>query len=108
MDGYMTIVQHDEYAKRMDDEHKRQNRRISKLEDDVKENNKLILAVDRMAHNMEEMLEEQKEQGKRLEALESRDGEAWKNMKDKLIGAFLGAIGTSVAGAFIYSIVQFM
>ena len=45
MEEYLSLKLHEEYAKRMDDEHKRQNHRISTLEKAVEQNNKLLTAV---------------------------------------------------------------
>ena len=45
------------------------------------------VAVEKLATNMERMFEEQRKQGARLEALESRDGELWR----KVVGYALTA-----------------
>lgn len=42
--------------------------------------------------NMKSMLEEQKEQGKRLEVLESRDGEVWRKVSTHIITAIISII----------------
>lgn len=112
-DKFVTIAQHEEFEKRMEADHKRFARRLDIVEKKCEENNRLLITVEKMAVSMENMQKEQSiqgekldKQGERLEELENRDGEAWKNMKDKLIGAFLGAIGTAAAGAFIYALVQ--
>ena len=46
---------------------------------------------------MENMANEQKVQGDRLEALEGRDGESWRKVKDTIIAAILGIIVGFVA-----------
>ena len=92
MDDCITRREHEEYARRMEDEHHRQNRRISKLEEEVKENNKLVIAVEKMAQTMEAMLKEQKDQGERLEVLESRDGEKWRDTSKYIITLIIGAV----------------
>lgn len=61
---------------------------------------KIALSVNKLAVNMEHMLCEQKEQGKRLNALEREPAEGYRRLKDTLmkcvissvVGAFLGAI----------------
>ena len=46
MDGnYLTLAVHDEYARRMDDEHKRQNKRITDLEEKVEDIGALTASV---------------------------------------------------------------
>ena len=40
----------------------------------------LTLSVHTLAKSMESMVKEQEQQGKRLQALESRDGEKWRKL----------------------------
>jgi hypothetical protein len=85
---------HEEYAKRMDEEHKRQNNRIDKLEKEVAENNKLVISVEKLAISVKSMVEEQKSQGERLDTLENRDGEMWRKLLGHAITTLVGiAIG---------------
>lgn len=92
MSDFLTIAVHEEYEKRMEDEHKRQNRRISDLETAVKQYGALTVAVEKMATNMESMLKEQRSQGARLAALESRDGEMWRKVVGYIVTAAIGAV----------------
>lgn len=92
MEDYITRKEYDEHSKRMEDEHKRQNNRIRSLEEMTKQINDLTVAVKEMAINMKSMLEEQKEQGKRLEVLESRDGEVWRKVSTHIITAIISII----------------
>lgn len=84
--------EHEEFAKRMEEEHKRQNRRITNMEEQFKENNRLLLSVERLAANMEYMQKEQKDQGERLEVLESRDGEKWRKAEWAIISGIICAV----------------
>lgn len=93
MDSALTRAEHNEFAKRMEDEHTRQNKRIGELEKSIEQNNKLLVSVERLALSMENMQKEQADQGERLEKLESRDGEMWRKL--------IGYIVTAVAGAVI-------
>lgn len=92
VDAFLPRGEHEEFAKRMEDEHKRQNRRISDLEEAVKQYGALTVAVEKMATNMESMLDEQKKQGERLEALESRDGELWRKAVGYVVTAIIGIV----------------
>ena len=94
MDGqdFIKREEHKEFARRMEDEHKRQNYRITELEDAIKQYGALTIAVEKMAVNMEQMLNEQKNQGERLETLESRDGEMWRKITGYVVTAILGII----------------
>ena len=104
MDNFITRAEHEEFAKRMEDEHNRQNRRITLLEDNIKLTQELTLSIEKMAISMKCMLDEQKRQGERLEALE---GVPKKNL-DALKFAIIGAIGTAIGAAFIAAITNFL
>lgn len=89
---YIGREEHNEFAKRVEDEQRRQNRRLDLFEESVKQNAQLTLSVGKLANSMENMANEQKAQGDRLEALEGRDGESWRKVKDTIIAAILGII----------------
>ena len=74
--NYVSRQEHNEFARRIDEENTRQNRRIQLLEDNVRQINALTVSVEKMAVNMGNMLEEQKKQGKRLEELEKEPAES--------------------------------
>lgn len=90
--GYLLRKEHEEFAKRMQEENDRQNHRIGELEKQGKENNKLLLSIERLATNMESLQREVKEQGKRLETIERRDGESWRKVKWYVLIAVVGAV----------------
>jgi TolA-binding protein len=100
MDAYMTVVLHEEYAKRMEDEHKRQNKRIDKLEENQQQINDLTIAVKELALSVKSMVDEQKDHDERIEVLENRDGEKWRDVTKTLmtviIGIVIGYIATQV------------
>lgn len=50
------------------------------LEDSVRQIGALATSVEKLAVSMQSMLKEQEKQGKRLEALEGRDGEKWRKV----------------------------
>lgn len=91
--GYLLRLEHEEFAKRMQDEHKRQDQRIEELEETLKQNNKLLVSVERLAVSMENMQKEVRDQGDRLETLESRDGEMWRKI--------VGYVATAIAGGMV-------
>lgn len=84
--------EHDEFARRQDEENKRQNRRIDALEVTVREIGTLTTSVAKLAASMESMLKEQERQGERLETLEGRDGEMWRKVTGYIITAVLGIV----------------
>lgn len=101
MDGNMiTRQEHEEFAKRQDEENKRQNRRISLLEDSVRQMNALTVSVEKMAVNMENMLAEQRKLSDRMEVLEKEPAETNKQIKQAIIttisGTVVGAVTTAI------------
>ena len=52
----------------------------------------LTTSVEKLALSMESMVKEQEQQGKRLEILESRDGEKWRQVTGYIITTVLGIV----------------
>lgn len=95
MDGnYLPTAVHDEFARRMDDEHKRQNKRISDLEEKVEDIGDLTASVSRLAQSIELMAKTQEKQGKRLEALEQKPAKRWESIVEKAILVIVTALIT--------------
>lgn len=87
---------------RLHDEDKRQNRRIELLEETVKSIQELTISVHELAHDMKQMLEEQREQGVRLDKLEQEPADTWQRIKVKALDTAVGLIaGAVVTGAVI-------
>jgi len=84
--------EHDEFARRIDEENTRQNHRLSLLEERMTETQTLTVTVGKLATNMESMLKEMEKQGQRLATLEGRDGEKWRTIVSYLITATLGIV----------------
>ena len=77
---------------RLKEENDRQNHRIVILEDSIREISSLAASTEKLAANMENMLKVQEQQSKRLEQIESRDGEKWRKAMAYIGTAILGAI----------------
>lgn len=92
MESALTRAEHNEFAKRMEDEHTRQNHRIAEIEKTLEQNNQLLIHVERLATSMETMQKEQTNQGERLKKLESRDGEMWRKVVGYVITTILGIV----------------
>jgi len=91
-DEYLRRYEHQEFARGVDREQVRQNKRIVDLEATVRQINDLTLSVQKLAINMENMLVNQTEQSKRLEELENRDGEKWRSISMYVLTALIGAV----------------
>jgi tetrahydromethanopterin S-methyltransferase subunit B len=100
MDGnYISREEHEEFRrsldaqhKRLEDENNRQNKRLELLENSIERISAINASVEKLAGNMERMLEEQVSQGKRLNALEGRDGEMWRKVVGYIATAIVGII----------------
>lgn len=92
MEEYLTRQEHQEFKEGLEKENHRQDKRIELLENTVRQINDLTLSVQKLATNMEGMLSKQTEQGKRLEELENRDGEKWRQVTGYVITALIGAV----------------
>lgn len=100
MDDYITRAEHEEFKLRMEQENHRQNRRIETLEENTQQITQLTVSVEKLAQSIELMVSEQKQQGKRLETLESRDGEMWRKVTGyvitTIVGLVIGLIATQI------------
>lgn len=76
----------------MEEENKRQDTRIGILEDSVRKIGALATSVEKLAVSMQSMLKEQEKQGKRLEALEGRDGKKWRKVMGYIDTAIVGIV----------------
>lgn len=87
----VTRAEYEEFRRRLQQEDDRQNKRIDILETSVKEWGSLTTSVHELALSMKNMLKEQEHQGKRLEVLEKRDGEKWRQVTSYVITTLIGA-----------------
>lgn len=92
METAITRAEHEEFCRRMEDEHHRLNKRMELLEENVKQIGDLNVSVANLASSMNRMLEEQRKQGERLEVIENRDGEMWRKVTGYVLTAVIGII----------------
>lgn len=92
MDEYIGRQEHEEFRRRMEDEHKRINHRVGDLEKTVREIRELTASVEKLASAVERMAKSQALQEERLEELEARDGETWRKVKWYILTLAIGAI----------------
>ena len=100
MDNFLPKDVHEEFARRMEDENRRQNRRIDNLEGSVKAFGEIANSVNRLATNMENMTAELSRQGKRLEELERKPGDNW----NAVLRSILTGIGAAIAVAVVAAV----
>lgn len=101
---YIGRYEHDEFVKRMEEEHERQNKRIGILEEAVKQYVTLTISVEKMAASIEQMVQEQKRQGEKLEELEKVPVKNWNTVKTAILSAIGGAIGTGIIASVLQNL----
>lgn len=92
MDTPITRAEHEEFRRRLEEENKRQDKRIELLENNFEKMGALTASVEKLAQSMQSMLKEQEKQGKRLETLEGRDGEKWRTVVSYVITAVISIV----------------
>lgn len=100
-DKFIGRHEHEEFARRIDEEEVRQNKRLSALEDAVKNQNKMSLAVEKMAFNMEQMLNELKKHGEELDELKNAPIKKWNTVVTAILSAIGGAVGTGIIAMMV-------
>ena len=92
MDTSLSRAEHEEFAKRIDAENERQNQRLKLLEEQTKRVTDIAISIRELAQSVKQMAETQKEQGEKLEKLESMDGEKWRTVVGYVITAVIGIV----------------
>lgn len=92
MEDYITREEHEEFRRRMEEAHARQDKRLALLEDAVRDNQELTVSVGRLADSTDRMSKELEKQGKRLDSLESRDGEKWRSVVSHIVTGVVTAV----------------
>lgn len=92
MDTPITRAEHEEFRRRLEEENRRQDKRLELLEENVREIGALTTAVEKLAQSVESMVKEQEKQGRRLDELEGRDGEMWRKVVGYIITAAVGIL----------------
>lgn len=99
MDTPITRAEHEVFTelmhsenKRLSEENDRQNKRLENLENNSKQLTTLATAVEKLALSIENMAKEQVSQGERLETLESRDGEKWRQVTGYAITTLISLV----------------
>ena len=102
MDEYISRREHDEFVKRMEDEHGRMNHRLKDLENIAKEMQEMNTNIGKLATNMENILKEQQEQSRRLDDFEKDKNSNWQSLKKGLFNAIGAAVGGAVIAAILF------
>lgn len=92
MDTAISRAEHEEFMRRMEDEHKRLHHRITDVEKTVNGIHDLATSVERLAASVEQMAQVQHDHSEQIENLESRDGEMWRKVVGYSVTAVIGIV----------------
>ena len=101
MDDFNTRAEHAEFVKRMEEENKRQNNRITSAENSLEVCKELASSVERLAENMASMKEELANQGTRLQTLEKKPGDRWETVLKTALTTIVSSLAAMVFAAII-------
>ena len=90
MDDFITKAEHNEFARRIDEENDRQNHRITILETGQAQINELVSSVKVLAVNMDTMSKELQKQGEKLNEIESRPAKRWEPVVACILTGIVG------------------
>lgn len=93
---YVTVQEHNEFAKRIDQENERQNHRLSALEEHFAMVQSLAVSTEKLAVNMEVMAKELAKQGNKLNEIEMKPAKRWDLVITTVIAGVFGALVTIV------------
>lgn len=91
MDEFVSRVEYDERMKRIEDEDRRQNHRIDKLETITDQIADMAASIKAMVVTMQSMQKEQERQGERLDDIERKPADNW----DKLVYSIIAMVATA-------------
>lgn len=77
---YVLRAEYTVQLSRIEDEERRQNKRIEKVEEKVEHLNDLVVSINKLATSVEAMSAELKNQGARLESIERVPGNRWNDL----------------------------
>ncbi len=92
MDAPISRAEHNEFAKRIEEENNRQNNRLRVLEEQGKQVTELAISVQKLATSIKQLADAQLKQNVKIESLEKRDGEMWRKSVGYVLTTILGAI----------------
>lgn len=97
MEDFVTKAVHEEFARRMEEEDRRQNKRIEIIEEKQGQISDLVASVKVLAANVENIAKEINEQGIRLKEIEGKPGKRW----EQLLGYVISALVTAAIAYFL-------
>ena len=97
-------LEHEKRITAVEERSKSNSKRLDKLEPVAEAIYKLHESMIELVAELKHTNETVSEIKEKVEVLEQEPAKRWQNIEDKFIGAFVGAVGTALAGALIYLI----
>ena len=104
MDEYIRREEHDEFSRRMEEEHRRTNKRLELLEENVQQLTDLTASVRELTVSVGNLAEKQDDMISRVDALEKEPAKNWSTLKTGLLSGLAGAAATGIIAAIAYFI----
>lgn len=82
--------------------------RMKEQEEQTKALNNIAMSVQKLAINMEQMLTEQKDQGKRIETLEKEPAERWNGAKRTAFTTVVSVVAGALATGLLIMVGQYL
>lgn len=101
MDDFITRPEHEEFSRRMEEEHKRTNKRLELLEENVQQLADLTASVRELTVSVGNLAEKQGDMVTRVDALEKAPAKNWGTLKTGILGAVAAAIGSGLVAAVV-------
>lgn len=96
---YLTRREHEEFAKRMDeanarrdDEDKRQNKRLDRVEQSIEKFNEMVAAIQQLTVQMKNMNDTLVNQGESIRTLEQKPAKRWESVVSDVIKLLVAAL----------------
>lgn len=102
MSEFVTLEVHTEFAKRIEAEDTRQNKRLERLEEGQMQISKLVTSVEVLATNIKTMSEELSKQSARLEEIETTPRKRWETIVACVITGLVGAAISVILSGLIH------
>ena len=103
MDDMVSRAEHSEFAKRIDEENLRQNRRLDTIEKTVETFSRIAGSVERLAENMKAMADEQARLSERIGVIEKKPADNWNTIIKSILTNFGATIAALIVGALVLS-----
>lgn len=91
MDNAISRAEHEEFARRMDAENKRLHKRIETVEEVSNQINDLAISIKELTVEVKNLTEKQNGFNERLDEIEGRDGEKWRQITQYCLTLVIGA-----------------